>query len=236
MNKYLGPTTKKQESMDDVDIIGRDLAYNPNADQKLGFFSNLFKPSRKRNINKLTDEYNQQNLKANYASYLGKQDLLTASNLQRFYNNKNLQDRLNLYDVRTISAKKGSTINKIDIKKIVKKVHKLKQGGSVNVIPDGAFHSRKNNLPDEIAKDVTNKGIPVISKEGGEVIQHAEIERNEIIFHKELTIELEKLLKEYNSETNNKKKDEIAIKAGKLLTKEILHNTSDNTGLIDQIK
>ena len=76
---------------------------------------------------------------------------------------------------------------------------------------------------------ITNKGIPIISKEdGGEVIQHAEIERDEIIFTLEVTKKLEELSK--------KGTDEAAIEAGKLLVKEILFNTDDRTGLINTIE
>jgi len=37
------------------------------------------------------------------------------------------------------------------------------------------------------------------------------------------------LYKKYNNDSTQKEKDEIAIQAGKLLTKEILYNTKDNT-------
>ena len=79
---------------------------------------------------------------------------------------------------------------------------------------------------------ITSKGIPVVSnKEGGEVEQQAEIEREEIIYRKAVTEELEKLCKIYYSEeTSQKEKDEAALKAGKLLVKETLYNTIDNTG------
>ena len=108
------------------------------------------------------------------------------------------------------------------------KPEKFEQGGQFNVIPDGALHARKNNLTD-IHKDlaaVTSKGIPVISSEGGKIIQHAEIEKNEIILTLEVTKKLEELMKKGNEES--------AIEAGKLLVYEILHNTVDNTGLIKE--
>ena len=74
-----------------------------------------------------------------------------------------------------------------------------------------------------------NLRIPIISKEeGGEIVQHAEIERNEIIFTLEVTNKLEKLAKNGS--------DEDAIEAGKLLVKEILYNTDDRTGLINEIE
>ncbi len=113
-------------------------------------------------------------------------------------------------------------------------VEYLKQGGQMNVIPEGALHARKNNM--ELAKEgeVTHKGIPVVDNDGE---QQAEIERNEIIFSKEITDKIEELYKKYNSEDKSQsEKDEIAIKMGKILTHEIVKNTDDRTGLIESIK
>jgi len=102
----------------------------------------------------------------------------------------------------------------------------LKQGGSFNVIPDGSLHKNKHHLDeiDEKFEDVTTKGIPVITEKNGEVIQHAEVEKEEIIFRLETTKKIEELMK--------KGTDEAAIEAGKLLVKEILHNTKDNANII----
>lgn len=107
----------------------------------------------------------------------------------------------------------------------------FKQGGQMSVIPEGALHARKNNM--ELAKEgeVTHKGIPVVDNNGE---QQAEIERNEIIYSKSATDMIEKLYKEYN-QTSQKNKDQIAIKMGKFLTKEILENTDDKTNLIQEI-
>ena len=96
---------------------------------------------------------------------------------------------------------------------------------SKNVIPEGALHARLHHMDQE---GITKKGIPVITEEDGGVVQHAEIERNEIIFRLEVTKELEKLAKDGSNEA--------AIEAGKLLVKEILENTEDNTGLINEIE
>lgn len=106
---------------------------------------------------------------------------------------------------------------------------KYKEGGSINVIPEGALHARKHNMDME---GITKKGIPVVSdKEGGEVEQQAEIEREEIIFRLEVTKKLEELEKKfYDDDTSQKEKDECALEAGKLLVEEILYNTQDNTG------
>lgn len=101
-----------------------------------------------------------------------------------------------------------------------------KNGGKMNVIPDGALHARLHHMDID---DITKKGIPVvIKKEDGEVEQQAEIERDEIIFNLELTQKLEKLWKDGS--------DGAAIEAGKILAEEILHNTIDNTGLINKIE
>jgi len=73
----------------------------------------------------------------------------------------------------------------------------------------------------EDAKDLTKKGIPVVDNKG---VQQAEIERNEIIFRKEVTDKIEQLAKEGT--------DDAAIECGKLLAKEIVENTDDKTGLV----
>ena len=65
----------------------------------------------------------------------------------------------------------------------------FKQGGQMNVIPEGALHARKNNM-EGAGKDFTHKGIPVIDDDGK---QQAEIEREEVIFNKEVTEKLENL-------------------------------------------
>lgn len=101
-----------------------------------------------------------------------------------------------------------------------------------NVIPEGALHANKHHM--ENADDLTNKGIPVVDNKGE---QQAEIERNEIIFNLEVTKKLEELNSKFQKEeTPQKEKDELAIKAGKLLVNEILHNTIDRTGLIKECK
>jgi hypothetical protein len=42
-------------------------------------------------------------------------------------------------------------------------VQKFKEGGSFNIIPEGALHARKNNMEVE---NITKKGIPVVDKDG----------------------------------------------------------------------
>lgn len=104
-------------------------------------------------------------------------------------------------------------------------------GGSINVIPDGALHARKHNMN---LDGITEKGIPVVSeKDDGKIEQQAEIEKEEVIFRLEVTQKLEELEKKYYSEeASQKEKDEYALEAGKLITEELLHNTKDNAGLL----
>lgn len=108
---------------------------------------------------------------------------------------------------------------------------KFAEGGKVNVIPDGALHAHKHHLEDISPEyeQVTSKGIPVVTEEeGGKLKQHAEIERNEIIFRLEITKKLEELMKDGS--------DDAAIEAGKLLAHEIINNTVDNTGLMEVVE
>ena len=111
-------------------------------------------------------------------------------------------------------------------------VEYLKDGGQMSVIPEGALHARKNNM-EGAGEDFTAKGIPVVDNKGE---QQAEIERDEIIFRKQVTEKMEQLYKKYNSEESPSKKDEIAIEMGKIITCEITKHTDDKTGLIDKIQ
>lgn len=142
------------------------------------------------------------------------------------------------YQQNTVRAgKSGLKMDRDFAKRVVKlskgqkEVAGFKNGGAVNVIPDGALHAHKHHLEnvDEKFEDVTSKGIPVITEEkGGDIKQHAEVEREEIIFNLEVTKQLEKLMQDGS--------DEAAIEAGKLLVYEILENTVDNTGLLNTVE
>lgn len=145
------------------------------------------------------------------------------------------------YQQNTVKAgKSGLKMDRDFAKRVVKlskgqkekkNPEKFKNGGAVNVIPDGALHAHKHHLEnvDEKFEEVTTKGIPVITEEkGGDIKQHAEVEREEIIFNLEVTKQLEKLMQDGS--------DEAAIEAGKLLVYEILENTVDNTGLLNTVE
>ena len=141
-------------------------------------------------------------------------------------------------DYSSVLAKDGGQLNnllerveELDVVELfvqnLQKITALKNGGSV--IPSGALHKNKHNLEiDELDGKITEKGIPVISvEEGGEIIQHAEIERDEVILEITLSKKLEKLY--YDGS------DEAATEAGRLLANELMESTTDNTGLINKI-
>lgn len=142
-------------------------------------------------------------------------------------------------DVETF--KTGGTVN-AEWKPTID-IEEFRKGGDINtgttqmnVIPEGSLHKEKHHLKDIGFDDkhITKKGIPVVDNNGN---QQAEIELNEIIFTLEVTKKLEEGYKEYYEEgTTPKKKEDLALKAGKLLWKEILYNTDDRTGLIDTLK
>ena len=110
-----------------------------------------------------------------------------------------------------------------------KRVTAFKDGGVIgvdsNVIPEGALHKELNHMEEyneELDKVITDKGIAVVTTDkDGKVEQVAEIEKEEIVFRLELTKKIEELWRNGSQEA--------MLKAGKLLVKEIMGNTDDNT-------
>lgn len=110
-----------------------------------------------------------------------------------------------------------------------KRVTSFKDGGVIgvdsNVIPEGALHKELNHMEEynkDLDKVITDKGIAVVTTDkDGKVEQVAEIEKEEIVFRLELTKKIEEL---WHSGSQ-----EAMLKAGKLLVKEIMGNTDDNT-------
>lgn len=135
------------------------------------------------------------------------------------------QQGTKLRDIKTIVK---------NAKALVKEVPKVEvasfaDGGAINVIVDGQLHARKHTLKEDVelleGANITQKGIPIVTieKDGG-VVQHAEIERDELILNLEVTKKLEKLLEDSS--------EEAMIKAGKLLAYEIVKNTKDSKSKI----
>lgn len=107
----------------------------------------------------------------------------------------------------------------------------FKEGGQLNLIPDGSLHARNNNMPNA-GEDYTKKGVPVVDMNGS---QQAEIEREEIILNLSTTEKVERYYKQFNEEESESKKDEIAIKCGKMLAKSIIEDTNDRAGVIEKV-
>ena len=108
------------------------------------------------------------------------------------------------------------------------KPQQFKNGGELNIIPEGALHKNLHHMEND--ENITKKGIPVVSEdENGKIVQNAEVERSEIVLRLSLTQKLEKMLKKYNSDISQKEKDDVATKAGQILVDELLNKTIDNT-------
>lgn len=185
----------------------------------------------RRKANKFINEANETNQKM--------QDIATTNTLrkQSDYGNDIMQQNLNRYAgtnyMYNAVGKQGMKLMSIEQAKLIlmmrknveqKELQIFANGGAINIIPEGARHSRLNHL-DEVHddfEDVTKKGIPVVTPtEDGNLEQVAEVECGEIIFSKSVTEKLEELMKDGS--------DEAAIEAGKLLVKEIIKNTDDKT-------
>lgn len=185
----------------------------------------------RRKANKFINEANETNQKM--------QDIATTNTLrkQSDYGNDIMQQNLNRYAgtnyMYNAVGKQGMKLMSIEQAKLIlmmrknveqKELQIFANGGAINIIPEGARHSRLNHL-DEVHddfEDVTKKGIPVVTPtEDGDLEQVAEVECGEIIFSKSVTEKLEELMKDGS--------DKAAIEAGKLLVKEIIKNTDDKT-------
>lgn len=129
----------------------------------------------------------------------------------------------------------------VEIKKNGGQLQDIEVAQEQSVLPDGSLHRNKHHLD---LDHVTNKGVPVITIDGDadtfdeikahedSIKQHAEVESLEVIFSKELTDFIEDKRKEwYETGTN-----EVLEEVGKRVTKELLENTKDSTGMIESME
>lgn len=255
---WINRFTKKNVDASDADLAKSiDRGYTPaeaTGQEEIGGFSqsmakfwsgkDLIKEAKQR-----LAKTNAENLRKSSVVYGDTQARISAQNTYGDIVSKNQQQLYGQPSTRALSAKSGAKINPASLRNITKKVksklpkeekeevEQFQQGGTLNVIPEGALHARKHNLPDDIKDQVTHKGIPVVTyDDGGEITQHAEIEANEIIFSKDTTKILEDYLKEYNKAESDSDKARIAIECGKFLASEILENTDDRTGLLNTVE
>ena len=134
-------------------------------------------------------------------------------------------------------GRKGLILPSVEeIRAMRARVNKLQKGGVIgtpgidsSVMPVGALHKELNHMEDanpELAEEITRKGIPVVAvNEDGEFQQVAEIERDEFIMSKSLTDKIEELYKVGD--------EEAMITCGKLVSQELILNTSDPNDIIE---
>lgn len=162
---------------------------------------------------------------------------LAQQNLNRYAGNN--------YSLTAIGKDGMKLMSKEDIKQIIasrkqktEDVTLFKDGGKMNILPEGKLHAHNHHLEDvdERLEDLTKKGIPIVTvSETGELSQVAEVEKEELILHLELTEQVEALWEQFKNAETPEEKNRIAFECGDLLCKEIITNTEDNTNLINEL-
>ena len=217
-NTHFGKTAHTQGTSD-MSIYGFDTDQSLGAGKKTTWLHR----NDANKYNRVTDAANQANIEKQGISLTASQNNIAAQNSASDIYQRNYNQLYGLNNTRILAAKHGVKFPKPDVKMPER---------DKNVIPEGALHARLNDMEKKNPDlDITNKGIPVVAQEGTKIKQQAEIEKNEIIFTKHVTEELETLKKQSEE---HEKDDEYAIAAGKLLVREIFDNTEDNTGLIKE--
>ena len=182
--------------------------------------------------NKMNNYVKEQNLKNDLLTNISKTNTLRKqSDYAQNLNTQNInRNSGNTYQTMAV-GKEGLKLPDREMLDAIyaKKVTICKDGGVIgvdsNVIPEGALHKELNHMEEyneELDKVITDKGIAVVTTDkDGKIEQVAEIEKEEIVFRLELTKKIEELW--HNGS------QEAMLKAGKLLVKEIMGNTDDNT-------
>lgn len=183
----------------------------------------------RKKANRFIEEANETNKKMQDISmantYRKQSDYgndIMQQNLNRYAGSNYMSNALAEHGMKLMSAEEARMI--LTLRRQATNVQAFEKGGQINVIPEGARHSRLNHLDDvhDDLSDVTKKGIPVVTPtQEGDLEQVAEVESGEIIFSKSVTDKLEELMKDGS--------DKAAIEAGKLLAKEIITNTDDKS-------
>ena len=162
---------------------------------------------------------------------------LAQQNLNRYAGNN--------YSLTAIGRDGMKLISKEDVKQLIasrkqtiEDVALFKDGGKMNILPEGKLHAHNHHLEDvdERLEDLTKKGIPIVTvSENGELSQVAEVEKEELILHLELTEQIEALWEQFKKAETPEEKNRIAFECGDLLCREIITNTEDNTNLINEL-
>ena len=105
---------------------------------------------------------------------------------------------------------------------------KFQEGGKLNsfdtnsnIILKGVLHKEKNEIGD--------KGIPVIDCNTGTCEKVAEIEKEELVFTKDVTKQLDSYVMKYNRSKDKETKKQIALQLGTFVKQQLDKNTIDNT-------
>lgn len=222
--------------------------------KKYGWFS---RKQYKQANNDINEQGKRQNILEDITDYQSDR-METLANQQDMINASYFNSIRGGYDQSAVrAAKQGGILNdfkafqlahkiaynnlhtkqdKVDQNAKEDEIQAFQNGGQMSLIPEGALHKNKHHIEDanpDLKGEITEKGIPVVDKEGEQV---CEIERNEIIFSKELTDQIEQLRDMYNKAESQKDKDEVARRAGEAISNEVFENTDDRTGLIKDIK
>jgi hypothetical protein len=111
---------------------------------------------------------------------------------------------------------------------LAKKGMKFQEGGKLesfntnnNVILKGVLHSQKNDLGD--------KGIPVMDCSTGSCEKVAEIEKEELVFIKDVTRQIDSYVMKYNRTKDKETRNQIATQLGQFVKQQLDKNTIDNT-------
>jgi len=195
-----------------------DQMTDTNTQRNAGGFAKLF--GGRKDLDAQTAKLKAMQVKTSGILNQSKDQFAALGNASQTLSNKNMLDFNNPDQNQVRVGKKGLNTT------FLKEFRKFKAGGTIespqNVIVDGKLHKELNHMEDITESDITRKGIPVLAMgEGGDLgDQTAELERDEIIFHLQLTKKLEELSKENTEES--------MVEAGKILAKEILKNTKDS--------
>ena len=162
---------------------------------------------------------NTQRKQSNYAQDLAQQ------NLNRYIGTNYMNTQVGRHGMKLPELELMREVLKNRI--VISDVQKFAEGGSI--LPTGKLHKELHHM-EQMGKqyeDLTRKGIPVVAlDEGGEITQIAEIEHSEWTLSKEFTDQLEALWKDGS--------EEAMIEAGKLVCEELLRNTQDEGGLLNE--
>ena len=162
---------------------------------------------------------------------------LAQQNINRYAGNNYTLTAIGKEGMKLMS--KEEALKVLESRKRVKEdVVIFKDGGKVNILPEGKLHAHKHHLEnvDERLEDLTKKGIPIVAvSEDGQLSQVAEVEKEELILHLELTQQVEDLWEQFKNAESPEEKNRIAFMCGDLLCKEIITNTEDNTNLIKEL-